>query len=41
MLWVRPTIIWVSMGLVLLGLRTVLWLIYRPFEGVREADAPA
>jgi hyaluronan synthase len=40
MLWVRPTVIWISMGLVLLCLRTVLWLIYRPFEAVREGDAP-
>jgi len=41
MLWVRPTIIWVSMGLVLLCLRTVLWLAYRPFEAASEEDAPA
>jgi hyaluronan synthase len=40
MLWVRPTIIWISMGLVLLLVRTVLWLFYRPFEAVREEDAP-
>jgi hyaluronan synthase len=40
MLWVRPTVIWISMGLVLLCLRTVLWLIYRPFEAAREGDAP-
>lgn len=41
MLWVRPTIIWISMGLVLLCLRTVLWLLYHPFEPVSEEDAPA
>src|SRR5882672_2006458 len=41
MLWVRPTIIWISMGLVLLAMRTVLWLMYRPFAPVREEDAPA
>src|SRR5262252_3782219 len=41
MLWVRPTIIWISMGLVLLAMRTVLWLIYRPFAPVHEEDAPA
>src|SRR5215471_5171757 len=41
MLWVRPTIIWVSMGLLLLLLRTVLWLVYRPFASAREGDAPA
>jgi len=40
MLWVRPTIIWISMGLLLLLMRTVLWLAYRPFEAVREGDAP-
>src|SRR5215470_5267823 len=40
MLWVRPTIIWVSMGLVLLVMRTVLWLVYRPFAAAREAEAP-
>jgi len=40
MLWLRPTIIWITMGLVLLLLRTVLWLLYRPFEAVREEDAP-
>jgi len=28
------------MGLVLLLMRTVLWLAYRPFEAVGEADAP-
>ncbi len=40
MLWVRPTIIWISMGLVLLLMRTVLWLFYHPFGAVREEDAP-
>jgi hyaluronan synthase len=40
MLWVRPTIIWISMGLVLLLMRTVLWLRYRPFETAREEEAP-
>src|SRR5262245_66433154 len=38
MLWVRPTVIWISMGLVLLVMRTVLWLLYRPFPAVREED---
>src|SRR5262249_50745814 len=41
MLWVRPTVIWISMGLVLLVMRTVLWLLYRPFPAVREEDAPS
>jgi hyaluronan synthase len=40
MLWVRPTIIWISMGLVLLLMRTVLWLFYHPFAAVREENAP-
>jgi hyaluronan synthase len=40
MLWVRPTIIWISMGLALLCLRTVLWLMYRPFAAAREDEAP-
>ena len=40
MLWVRPTIIWVSMGLVLLLMRTVLWLLYRPFPAVHHKSAP-
>ena len=40
MLWVRPTIIWISMGLVLLLMRTVLWLVYRPFDAARAEDAP-
>jgi hyaluronan synthase len=38
--WVRPTIIWISMGLVLLFMRTVLWLRYRPFAPVAREDAP-
>jgi hyaluronan synthase len=41
MLWVRPTIIWISMGLLLLLMRTVLWLAYHPFAAVREEDAPS
>ena len=41
MLWVRPTIIWVSMGILLLFMRTVLWLVYRPFKPAGEQDAPA
>jgi len=41
MLWVRPTIIWVSMGILLLLMRTVLWLVYRPFKPAGEQDAPA
>jgi hyaluronan synthase len=40
MLWVRPTIIWISMGLVLLCVRTVLWLIYHPFDSASAERAP-
>jgi hyaluronan synthase len=40
MLWVRPTIIWISMGLVLLFMRTILWLCYRPFEAASGERAP-
>jgi len=40
-LWVRPTILWIAMGLVLLAMRTVLWLRYRPRAAASEADAPA
>jgi hyaluronan synthase len=39
--WVRPTVIWISMGLVLLFVRTVLWLRYRPFAPAVEDDAPS
>jgi hyaluronan synthase len=38
--WIRPTVIWVTMGLLLMFLRTVLWLIYRPFTPVGAAEAP-
>jgi hyaluronan synthase len=39
-LWVRPTVIWVAMGLVLLLMRTLLWLRYRPFATAAVEDAP-
>lgn len=38
--WVRPTIIWITMGLVLLLMRTVLWLRYRPFAPAGWDEAP-
>jgi hyaluronan synthase len=41
LLWLRPTVIWISMGLLLLLLRTLLWLGYRPFAAATPADAPA
>ena len=37
---VRPSILWASMGIVLLGFRTVLWFFYRPFSPAGPADAP-
>lgn len=39
-LWVRPTIIWITMGFVLLFMRTLLWLRYRPFAPAAEDEAP-
>jgi hyaluronan synthase len=40
MLWVRPTVIWITMGILLLFMRTILWLLYRPFAPVRAEEAP-
>ncbi len=40
-LLLRPTILWVSMGLFLLVFRTSLWLRYRAFPAATAADAPA
>jgi hyaluronan synthase len=39
-LWLRPTVIWVSMGLLLLLGRTLLWLGYRPFAAAAPGQAP-
>jgi len=39
-LWLRPTVIWIVMGLVLMFLRTILWLRYRPFASAKTKDAP-
>jgi hyaluronan synthase len=39
-LWVRPTVIWVTMGLVLMLARTVLWVRYRSFSPAALEDAP-
>ena len=39
-LFVRPTILWVSMGFVLLAFRTSLWLRYRPFPAATASEAP-
>ena len=39
-LWLRPTILWIAMGLVLLLVRTLLWLRYAPFASALEEEAP-
>jgi hyaluronan synthase len=39
-LFLRPTILWVSMGLFLLAFRTSLWLRYRPYPSAIADDAP-
>jgi hyaluronan synthase len=39
-LWLRPTVIWVSMGMLLLLMRTLLWLGYRPLPVATPAEAP-
>ena len=39
-LMLRPMVIWVAMGFLLLLMRTVLWLRYQPFEPIGGADAP-
>jgi hyaluronan synthase len=37
---VIPSVIWFVLGLALLTMRTVLWLIYRPFKPASESEAP-
>lgn len=37
---VRPTLLWFAMGMVLLALRTVLWIRYRPYPSVTHTYAP-
>ncbi|HET7197142.1 MAG TPA: glycosyltransferase, partial [Burkholderiales bacterium] len=39
-LTVRPMVIWVTMGIGLMLLRTVLWVRYRPFAAATLEDAP-
>ena len=39
-LLLRPTILWVSMGLLLLVFRTSLWLRYRAYPAASAVDAP-
>ena len=36
----RPTVIWIAMGLLLLLMRTLLWLRYRPFPPASDEEAP-
>ena len=36
----RPTVIWIGMGLLLLFMRTLLWLRYQPFAAVTPDEAP-
>ncbi len=37
----RPSLMWMAMGTVLLGFRTLLWFRYRVFPSATLADAPA
>ena len=39
-LTVRPMVIWVTMGIGLMVLRTLLWVRYRPFAAVTPEEAP-
>ena len=39
-LLLKPTVIWVGMGFVLLFVRTILWLRYRPFKAAIGEEAP-
>jgi hyaluronan synthase len=38
--FVRPSLLWLSMGMTLLILRTLLWMRYRPYAAVTQAEAP-
>ena len=38
--FIRPSMLWFFMGMVLLMLRTLLWLRYRPFAHATELEAP-
>ncbi len=39
--WIRPSMLWVSMGIVLLIFRTLLWMRYRPFPAAAMETAPS
>jgi len=40
LLWLRPMVIWIAMGLLLMLVRTLFWLRYRPFAAVNADEAP-
>jgi hyaluronan synthase len=40
-LWLRPTMLWITMGLSLLVVRTLLWLRYAPFAHAAMDEAPS
>ncbi len=37
---IRPSLLWIIMGLLLLIFRTILWILYRPFPSVEPDQAP-
>src|SRR5690348_12660363 len=39
-LTVRPMVIWVTMGIALMAVRTLFWVRYRPFAAATLEDAP-
>lgn len=40
LLWLRPMVIWIGMGLLLMLVRTLFWLRYRPFPTASAENAP-
>jgi len=41
LLWMRPMVIWIAMGLLLMLVRTLFWLRYRPCAAATPGDAPS
>ncbi len=39
--WIRPSMFWVSMGILLLLFRTAVWMRYRPFPAAEMDTAPS
>ena len=37
---IRPSLLWIIMGIVLLSFRTILWFLYRPFPSTNFDQAP-